>query len=112
MFLPGVFGCEISNAEQQLFTIPARMDSLGVGDVTELCDFSYATSRKGCDLMVQAITGLEKFEVETHMGLLSDVKAEAVKIKGTKFNAIFESLLGMFGQSHQQPIRHARDGKM
>ena len=73
-FLPAVFGCEISNAEWQLFSLPARIGGLDVSDPTELYKFYFATSRRGCDFMVQAIRSHEKFEIETYIGLLSDVR--------------------------------------
>ena len=65
--LPPVFHCDISNAQKQLFTLPATMGGLGIHDPIELCEFSYVTSRKGCDLMVQTIKDLEKLKIETRV---------------------------------------------
>ena len=46
------------------------------------------------------------------MALLSDVKAEAVKIEKTKFMDRFDSVVNLFDLSHQRAIRYTRDSTM
>ena len=60
--LPTIFGCEISQAEHELFALPARMGGLSIANPTEMCNSSLTTSRNGSDIIVQAIKGQAVFE--------------------------------------------------
>ena len=54
-FLPSVFGCEVSQAERKLFSLPARLGGLGISDPTEMNDVIFKCSRRATDLIVQSI---------------------------------------------------------
>ena len=110
--LPTIFGCEVSPVERELFTLPARMGGLGIVNPTEMCDFSFTTSRKCSDIIVQAIKGEAAFEVDAHAELWSNVKSEMQAAREQQLNSKFDSILNKFDQSHQRAIRRAKDTKI
>ena len=46
LFIPSLFGSEVSPAERELFTLPIRNGGLGIRNVANFADLSYETSTK------------------------------------------------------------------
>ncbi len=45
-FLPTIFGSEISAEERELFSLPIRLDGLGIKNMTDIVKFEYDVSKK------------------------------------------------------------------
>ena len=72
--IPAIFGCEISDKEQMLFSLPAQIGGLGISDPTDRCDLAYSTMRNGCDIVIQENIGLKLFDPDTYMDALNIAK--------------------------------------
>ena len=46
IFIPALFGCEISDSERDIISLPIREGGLGIRKVSEMADISYDASRK------------------------------------------------------------------
>ena len=54
-FLPSVFGCEVFELEQQLFSLPVHFGGLGVSLPTSSTESMYMASHSATSLIVSAI---------------------------------------------------------
>ena len=97
-FLPSVFGCEVSQAERKLFSLPARLGGLGISDPTEMNDVIFQWSRRATDLIVQSIKDDQVFEIGAHVNCLKEVKSETLESKTLLNVEKFETILSHFDQ--------------
>ena len=110
-FLPSVFGCEVSQAEGKLFSLPARLGGLGISDPTEMNDVIFKCSRRATDLIVQSIKDDQVFEIGAHVNCLKEVKSETLESKTLLNVEKFETILSHFDQPRQRAILRANKEK-
>ena len=77
-FWPSVFGGQISNSEQHLFSLPTRLGGMGIFDSVELANVA-TTSRACTNLVVDAIKNNADFVVSSYSVNIRSVKTEKHK---------------------------------
>lgn len=63
-FLPALFGGDITDTEQHLFSLPTRIGGLGINNTTTTSKTMYDSSRDSSDIIVKSLKG----EIEYHNG--------------------------------------------
>jgi len=63
-FLPALFGCEVSQLEQQMFSLPVRWGGLGLSMLSVSASLNFSASQ--CATQVKAITDVNIFELDSH----------------------------------------------
>ena len=75
-----MFGCEVTSLERELFSLPARIGGLGISKpIYEMPEMLFNSSKEPTEVIANAITGNQEFEIETHTSRLSEVKADILK---------------------------------
>ena len=65
-----MFGCEISFLEQWLFSLPVRLEGLGLYLLTVSANSLYAASGHATEVIVSAIISATPFEPSVHDDLV------------------------------------------
>ena len=66
LFLPALFGCEISSLEQKLFSLPVRFGELGISVPTTSAVDLYTTSQHATQVIVSTIKQACSFQISVH----------------------------------------------
>ena len=66
IFFPGLFGCEITSLEQQLFLQPIRFGGLGLSVPTASAVDLFTASRHATRVIVGAIKQACQFQISVH----------------------------------------------
>ena len=109
-FLPAVFGYEISPAERELFSLPARMGGMGVTNPTEMSEMTYSASRNAADVIIAAIKGNSEFEIEAHICQLQEVRESTMEAKQHLFHQKFNCVFDQFDPALQRAVLRAKHG--
>ena len=94
--LPAIFGCDVSDLERTLFSLPARFGGLGIGDPTEMSHLAYSNSRRSSEEIVQAMKGTKEFVGEDHIDLVHQIRKETRKVREETLNSRYDSVLPLF----------------
>ena len=110
--IPSIFGCEISPAERDLFSLPASKGGLSILNPKETSESSYTTSRKATKTIVQAIKRKEAFDASAHINNLMSTLSSISKVKDQQLEEKLSTILKQFDTLHQRAILRIKDEKM
>eukprot|EP00731_Ephydatia_muelleri_P028196 Em0019g1069a len=110
-FWPSVFGGQISNSEQHLFSLPTRLGGMGIFDPVELANVAYTTSRACTNLVVDAIKNNADFVVSSYSANVRSVKTEKHKELAMMQTMECDSVLVSLGNDTRRAVQRAIDGK-
>ena len=110
-FWPSVFGGQISNSEQHLFSLPTRLGGMGIFDPVELANVAYTTSRACTNLVVDAIKNNADFVVSSYSVNVRSVKTEKHKELAMMQTMECDSVLVSLGNDTRRAVQRAIDGK-
>ena len=115
-FLPSVFGCEVSELEQQLFSLPVRFGGLGVSLPTSSTESMYMASHSATSLIVSAIVVsrkvLHSIQVSNYDLVLNDqhhYQLEHDSHCKTLFSSVLASVLAKLDPIHKRANQRAKD---
>ena len=82
VFLPAVFGVEISSTEQDLFALPLRMSGLGVSNPVVVAPYVPELSVQSTNVLVRSIAHATVFELDAHIDAVLQAKAQYRQLMG------------------------------
>jgi len=75
-FLPALFGCEVSQLEQQMFSLPVHWGGLGLSMPSVSASLNFSASQCATQVIVKAITNVHIFELDSHELMLFEARKE------------------------------------
>lgn len=110
--LPSIFGCEISPAERNIFSLPTRLGGLNIINPSESCDHSHSLSRRSADVIVNSLKLHTDFDPVAHSNTLSLVHSDQLTQRGIIQDKIFKVNIQELGNLQRRAIHRARDAKI
>ena len=111
-FLPAVFGGEITMAERDLFSLPARMGGLGISNPMQTAHIAFCASRDATQIVVGAVKNECGFDIDTHEEAVYQARIEDHKLKDKNNEEKYAITLPKFGLHQQRAIQRAKDNKL
>ena len=109
IFLPALFGVEISSEERDLFVLPLRMGGLGVINpvvaATGVHEFSVCSTA----VLTRSIVHAMEFELDDHIEAVMQAKSHHRRLMSDIFTDLFNSLLPSFDLHRQRAILRAKE---
>ena len=109
VFLPALFGVEVSVAERQLFTLPVHMGGLGLSNPLAVSNHYFESSLSSSALLRESILSAVTFELGAYIDSVQSSKSMFGKLKSDNFSGVFNSLIGNFAAAQQHAILRARE---
>ena len=88
-----MFGVEVSVVERRLFTLPLRLDDLGICNPVAMASHLFNSSVGGTKHLVRSTVGLKSFELDSHFDCVSSNKQFYHQQLGVAFSEEFGQLL-------------------
>ena len=110
--LPSLFGCEISQSERAVFSLPTRMGGLNIIDSVHSAPSNYDTSRKLTDPIIGALKGLNDFDLDMFKIHCETVQKETIAIKESDLQSMFTNIVAQLDPMQQRAVKRAQSEKM
>ena len=65
-FFPAILGAGVTEADEALFALSTSLAGLGIFDTTKTATLAYQTSRQGTIVLVEAVKGVDVFNLIQH----------------------------------------------
>ena len=111
VFLPAIFGVEISSTERDLFALPLRMGGLGVSNPVVAAPYVYDLSVQSTNVLVRSIVHTV-LELDAHIDAVLQAKAQYRQFMNDVCASNFDALLPSLDGSCQCAILRAKDGNL
>ena len=110
--LPTLFGCEISDSERTLFSLPSRMGGLNILQPPTTADMNYSNSRKLTTPIINALkengqSDMDKF-IEHHEAAIKEI----IRTKEADMLKLFDDMSTRIDQQQYCAVCRAKDDKM
>ena len=112
VFLPAVFGTEISLQERQLFSLPVKYGGLGIPSACVSAPILYTASRNSTKCIVDTIISHSSFEIAAHETTVFSARSDYLKSCEQRYDQLYDNVLQQFDSFHQRSIQRARDNTM
>lgn len=104
VFLPILFGCEVSTEEGDIFSLPTCLSGLNILKCTESSDFNYTLSRRSSTVVVQSLNGFIPFDRDHHEENISSVRVEMLREKNQLQEERFNSVVSQLHTKQQRTV--------
>ena len=106
VFLPALFGAEVTVAERQLFGLPLKYGGLGI--ISPVANHCFDTSIGSTTFLCKSILGTASFELDGHVHCAQSAKALNAQVASGYFTTLFNNLIGQFNPCQQHAILQAK----
>ena len=107
-FLPAMFGCEISQLEFELFSLPVRLGGLGICLPKYMAQPLYNTSRQATCAIVDSIRNIHCFELDIHDDAIVSAHKGYKRICDSLFDDLFATVSSSLDSLHLRALHRAR----
>jgi len=111
-FLPALFGCEVSQLEQQVFSLPVRWGGLGLTRPCVSASLHFSASQCSTQVIVKAIRNMIPFELDSHELMLFEAQKEYKRLLHMKHNDLFDCMCSQLDPIHHRALLRAKDNDL
>ena len=108
LFLPAMFGCEISSLESELFSLPVRFGGLGILLPRLLANPLFAASRSATRAIVDSIRFVQGFELDVHDDLIVSAHRSYQQVCNDLYNDLFSTISCKLDPPHLRALHRSR----
>ena len=108
LFLPAMFGCEISSLESELFSLPVRFGGLGILLPRLLANPLFAASRSATRAIVDSIRFVQGFELDVHDDLIVSAHRSYQQVCNDLYNDMFSTISCKLDPPHLRALHRSR----
>lgn len=96
VFWPSLFGDVVTDTGKSIFSLPARLDGLGIRDPVVSGELVFHASRSGTDHIIRAMRGDKVFSLVDHLLLLSEsrfvIRREQEQVDKLQFDSALQPM--------------------
>ena len=111
-FLPALFVCEVSQLEQQMFSLPVRWGGLGLSMPSVSASLNFSASQCATQVIVKAITDVNIFELDSHELMLFEARKEYQRLLCIKHTDLFDHICSQLDSIHHRALLRAKDNDL
>lgn len=112
IFLPTLFGGDVSSIEADLFSLPVHKGGLAISNPFNSTNLNYDISKKGCTALIIALTEKKDIDLSQHTTYLKEAWKEGRKEKVVLDDNLLESTLAKFTPFKRRAIERSITAKM
>ena len=108
LFLPSLFGCEISPLESELFSLPVRWGGLGICLSKHMNQLLYNASRDGTHVVDNSIKNIHPFELDAHDDVIAFAHKDYRKLCNSLFDDLFDTISCRLDPLHLRTLQRTK----
>jgi uncharacterized C2H2 Zn-finger protein len=112
IFLPTLFGSDVSPIEADLFSLPVHKGGLAISDPFNATNMHYEMSRNGCKALTMALIDQKQIVLSDHNTSLKEARKEGRKEKQARDDTLLETTLAKFTANKKRAIERSIASKM
>lgn len=83
------FGCEVSNNERTISSLPTHLGGLNIQNPTMTGEFHYNLSRRSTKFLIDSLKGLREFAMDVHLDTLITAHDDLFEVKAQMLEETF-----------------------
>jgi len=103
-----MFGCELSQLEFELFSLPVRLGGLGICLPKYMVRPLYNTSRQATCAIVDSIRYIHRFELDIHDDAIVSARKDYQRICDSLFDDLFATVSSSLDPLHLRALHRAQ----
>ena len=108
VFLPALFGVEVTSSERQVFGLPLQYGGLGIINPVAIANHYFDSSVRSTTFLCQSILGTATFELDEHVFSVRSAKQLDAQIQANYYTTLFNNLISRFDPGQQRAILRAK----